>query len=226
MSTVVLIPPAGTTTAYWQPQVAGLAARHRVRTPELPGRDGGRFTFAAAVDVVTAELDEPAYLVGLSLGATLAVAAALARPAAVRGLVLSGGMAYPPALLTVQRAAMAVLPGRALAALNARAVPADYRAQIRADHARIGRANLRAEMRELAAVDLRPRLAEVTAPTLVLCGTADRANLASARAFAAGIPGAELRLVDGVGHLWSRSHPGLFTDTVLDFLARGSPPPE
>lgn len=220
----MLIHPAGVTARYWQPQRDRLTPQHRVHTPELPGRDGGTFTLAAAVDTVTDLLDEPAYLVGLSLGATVAVQAALARTDAVRGLVLSGGIAHPPPLLTVQRAVMAVLPAAALAAINARAVPAEYAEQARADHARIGKANLLAEMRELAGVDLRPRLAEIDMPTLVLCGTRDRANLASARELAAAIPAAELRLVDGVGHLWSRSHPQLFTDVLLDFLERRPPP--
>lgn len=219
--TVVLIHPAGASSAFWEPQRAALARRYRVRVPDLPGRDGDRFTLDAAVARVRAELeDAPGCLVALSLGVTVALRVAVEAPDRVTGLVLSGGMAKAPALLGVQRGVMALLPARVLSAINARAVPPGYRERAVADHARVGRANLRAELRELARTDLRRRMADVTAPTLVLCGEKDRANLPGCRALAAGIPGADLVVVPGAGHLWNWERPDLFTSTVTGFVDR------
>jgi pimeloyl-ACP methyl ester carboxylesterase len=64
------------------------------------------------------------------------------------------------------------------------------------------------------------RLRRVTAPTLVVAGSADRfLPRAHPEAFAAGIPGARLLLVDGAGHMVPLERPVEFTAAVRQFLA-------
>jgi pimeloyl-ACP methyl ester carboxylesterase len=68
-----------------------------------------------------------------------------------------------------------------------------------------------------------PRLGAVTAPTLVLHGTEDRmVPPENGRALAAAIPGAELRLLEGAGHLYTTDDPAA-DDYVLRFLDALSP---
>ena len=75
-------------------------------------------------------------------------------------------------------------------------------------------------LRSLSSLDLRAELATITAPTLVLCGARDRANLPAARALAAGIPGAELQIVPGAGHTWNTELPEEFSRRLTDFYRR------
>jgi pimeloyl-ACP methyl ester carboxylesterase len=55
-------------------------------------------------------------------------------------------------------------------------------------------------------------------PTLVLCGSKDRANIPLSRELAEGIPGAELRIVPDATHLWNLQQPEAFNVTVAEFV--------
>ncbi|MGE5636854.1 MAG: alpha/beta fold hydrolase [Nocardioidaceae bacterium] len=57
-------------------------------------------------------------------------------------------------------------------------------------------------------------------PTLVLCGSKDRANIPLTRELAAGIPGAELRIVPDATHLWNLQQPEAFNRAVAEFVDR------
>ena len=78
----------------------------------------------------------------------------------------------------------------------------------------------RARAAGLARVDVRGRLGEVAVPTLDACGARDRANLGPSREIAAGVPGAELRIVPDAVHLWNLQQPELFNETVAEFVAQ------
>jgi 3-oxoadipate enol-lactonase len=234
VETVVLIPAAAATGQMWRPQTEALAGRFDVLICELPGHGTvpGPFTMDRAVHQVMTAIEQasaPVHLCGISLSATVAVLTCLARPARIRSLILSGGMAHPPAALTIQRALVAVMPERLLLRVtaqqqgrSARGLPDRQRAALVAraveDFQATGKSTFRAALRELARVDLRPRLGGITVPTLVLCGDRDRVNLPGARELAAGIPHAELRVVPGAGHLWNLEQPELFSTTVADFV--------
>lgn len=77
-------------------------------------------------------------------------------------------------------------------------------------------------LRAVRHADFSDRLAEVSAPTLVLCGSKDRPNLPAARRLARGIPGARLRIIPGAGHQshvqapeeFARALGGLLTGTI------------
>jgi pimeloyl-ACP methyl ester carboxylesterase len=80
--------------------------------------------------------------------------------------------------------------------------------------------HLHGRPRRAQRVDLRPRLSRVTAPTLVLCGSDDRVNIALSKELAAGMPSAELRIIPGATHLWNLQHPDVFNQTVATFTDR------
>ncbi|MQA05431.1 MAG: alpha/beta fold hydrolase [Streptosporangiales bacterium] len=222
---VVLLHGMGLSRRMWRAQLEALADRYELVAPDLPGHGQapGPFRIDTAVGVVRELLAEaPAYLVGVSLGGTVAVRAALAEPAKVEGLLLSGTPArMSKRLLLAQRAITAVLPPANLAATGLRIVrPADRRDadNYLADVLAAGRETQSDAMRELGRVDLTPRLGEITARTLVCCGSEDDTNLASVRALSAAVPGAELRIVEGGGHLWNLQQPDLCTRIIADFV--------
>jgi pimeloyl-ACP methyl ester carboxylesterase len=67
--------------------------------------------------------------------------------------------------------------------------------------------------------DLGHRLAEISAPTLVLHGTEDElVPLANAEILAKAIPGARRYWFDGCGHLFFHEAPGLTDQVLLSFL--------
>ncbi|MFU8870844.1 alpha/beta fold hydrolase [Micromonospora sp. SL4-19] len=234
METIILLPSLAATNRTWRRQVDTLGADHSVLAPDLPGHGSspGPFTLERAVADVTGLIDDvpgPVHLVGLSLSATVAVLACLARPGRLDSLVLSGGIAAPPPALAVQRAVATLLPGRVMARLAAGllapalgGLPERERARLvgeaTEDFRAVGRRTYLDALRELARTDLRPRLGEVATPTLVLCGSRDKANLRGARELADGIPRARLEIVPGVGHLWHLEQPELFSRTVGDFV--------
>lgn len=79
-----------------------------------------------------------------------------------------------------------------------------------------------AATRTLADTDHRDRLAEVKAPTLVLCGDADRiTGPPESRVLAEGIPGAELVLVPDGGHLLNQDKPDVVNAALARHWQRG-----
>jgi pimeloyl-ACP methyl ester carboxylesterase len=207
----------------WEPLVPALARTRRVLVPDLPGHGGtplaGAWTFAGVREAIEAELLARGIgevdVGGYSLGAYHALALALAERVRVGKLWLAGPVAGADADILAAFAAVAA-PLRAgaldpaqffldLAAPPpwAAAHPAEL-AAVREAIARMPVATLAAELEAFRAMpDLRPRLAEVRAGTVLRAGTEDRNTpLAWAEAMARAIPGARLERVPGVGHLY------------------------
>ena len=231
---VVLLHGVGMPRQMWRPQLSSLAERYRVLVPDLPGLvgDDSVFTLAGAAgavaDLVKIQVGVPVHLCGLSVGAMVATQIALDTPDIVQSLILSGGQVRPPRMLMVlQRLMVAVLPEKRLLGVPSyvqKNFP-DIAAAALVQQARVGKQGIRRVLRELTLVDFRNRLAEVSAPALVLCGGRDRANLPAARALAAGLAHAELRIIPGAGHVWNLEQPELFSETVTGWIDGLSPRP-
>ncbi|MEU7900212.1 alpha/beta fold hydrolase [Nonomuraea sp. NPDC049152] len=228
MSTFVVIHAFGSGPRAWQPQIDALGAEHRIVAPELPGHGDtpGPLTLdraTAAIGEVIAAEPEPVHLVGISGGGTVALLTALAVQERLAGLVVSGASARPGGTDAVQRAVMGLLPAGVLVGMFKGMYSGgrpEYLVTAVEDLRRAGRQTLLAGLRELGGVDLLPRLGEIGVPTLVLSGEKDKPNIAHARQIAAAVPGAELRLVPDVGHLWNLEQPELFSRTLTDFAAK------
>src|SRR4051794_29085068 len=102
---VLFLPGASGTGAFWQPVIERLPSHWDTATFDWPGlgnvpRDARVRTFEDLADLVLERLDAgPADLVAQSMGGAIAMRAALARPNAVRRLVLvatSGGVDLAP----------------------------------------------------------------------------------------------------------------------------------
>jgi 3-oxoadipate enol-lactonase len=226
---VVLLPAFGVPRSMWREQQESLSALgYQVASLDLPGlshADEPDFSMALASSAIASALElhsqRPAHLVGISAGATLAVQVALDHPARVASLLLSGGQAHPGSAGRFEWLVARVLPER----LVVGGVPGEIKkshpavaAESVAMQKRIGKRRLVAALHAFSQVDLRSRLGNIDAPTLVVCGTRNRLSLKGSRDLAAGIPGARLELIKGVGHVWNLEEPELFTATVDDFI--------
>lgn len=184
------------------------------------------------VDLLDERRIARAHLVGLSLGANIALAAAVAQPDRVAGLVLASP-GLPGHRWTTPRP-----PDQAAEHARAFGVEAGRRFWLEhemfastVDHPEV-RAGLDRMVANFAAWQwtdgpqtdplpaLNERLGDVRAPTLVVHGRRDVAGYREiARVIAAGVPGAQRHELPTAGHLVNLEHPDEFNTAVLDFLA-------
>ncbi|MGP4002677.1 alpha/beta fold hydrolase [Streptomyces sp. 8N706] len=226
MAVIVFLHAFGSSSRAWRPQIEELGDRHRVLAPDLPGHGAAPGPFSldealAAVRQVLRGQAEPVHLVAVSGSVSVALLTALAEPAQVAGLVLSGGVARGRRRDSVQRLMLRLMPeGMLVNVLNGLYAGggAEYADQAAQDLRRAGKATLLTGLTGLGRLELRDRLGDIGAPTLVLNGAKDQSNLSGAREIAAGVPGATMRIIPGAGHLWNLEQPGLFSRTVDEFV--------
>jgi pimeloyl-ACP methyl ester carboxylesterase len=215
---------------------------------ERPG--GTDWTPEAQADAIAEAMAlsgvDRAVVVGHSHGAIVAMALAQRHPDAVAGLVLASGYWFPTARVDSALVAPAAMPGIGpllrwtLAPLFARAtLPAAFRGMFapRPVPERFARgfpralavrpSQIRAEAEDgagmvAAARRLAPGYGRVTAPTVILAGTADRVvdPDAQSRRLAAAMPDARLRLIPGAGHMVHHAAPEELAAAVAAVAAR------
>ena len=192
--------------------------------------------FAAAAAQIAEQLPPASTLCGWSLGAQLALAVAAHAPEKVGRLVLVAGTAsfiqregwphaMPPAMLAefttgILADVEAMLP-RFVGGFNR----GDARSKA-VSRELLELADPRPELKTLACglnwlrdVDLRPQLAQITAPTLLIHGSADPLMpVATAEALAASLPHAQLAIFADCAHAPFASRPDEFIDRVRQFL--------
>lgn len=218
----------------------GRSTKHGLETP-------GMQTFARDADHLIASLNlAPAIVIGHSHGASVALELALANPAAVRALVLVGGvpaydyeMSRPSAVLdrlddndrvVLQRpvksdedlrknflARVRLTAGDDASADRVRAAFEDVRCSVRMS------AVLEAINDNWSAAD---RLADISCPALVVGGELDWVSVpARCAQLAAALPAGELALIEGCGHFPWIETPERFESVVRIFLDRLDPVP-
>jgi 3-oxoadipate enol-lactonase len=238
---VVLLHGLGSSSADWPEQQAVLQARYRIVAVDLPGHGGsplppGRLTIegmAREVAALQAGMgEEPAHVVGLSLGACVALRMALQAPALVRTLTLVNPFARVQAAgpgdvarLALRLLLLGTAPMESVAADVARRLfpwPEQrelYESAVASLAATPRRAYF-AAMRALARFDARGQVAAIRLPTLIVAGDRDTmVPLAAKAALAGAIPGARLLVIPASGHATPHDQPAAFNRALLEFLA-------
>ena len=240
---VLFLHGLGMSRTGFDPQLTELSDRRRCIAWDMPGYGAsplpaGGLTFPLLADAVAALLDRlglsSAHLVGLSMGGQIALHAALAHPARVRSLALLDTspafgldgtdpdewkrLRLEPLEHGAEPAAFAEQVLRAV--MGPRVTDAQV-AEAVATMSRITAPALAAAVRNLVTHDVRARLGEIEAPTLVLCGELDEETpLAYSEALRDGIAGAELAIVPGVGHVSNLEAPETVNALLTSFLDR------
>jgi pimeloyl-ACP methyl ester carboxylesterase len=226
----------GAGTFWWMPVHDLLARRRRVVLPVHPGfgASEGLEAIETMEDLVFHTLDvldtlglDRVDVAGLSLGGWLAAELALRHPGRVDRLVLvdAAGVRVPG----VPMGNPFMLPPPRLRELTFHDPVSPVAVALFPDAPPLERLETVLRGREAAARllwhpaqqyrKLTSRLWRIGAPTLVVWGREDRLiPLAYGEAYARGIPGARLEILDGCGHLPPFEHPERFAEIVLGFL--------
>lgn len=230
----------------WRHQLAPLAALGRVIVFDGPGHGKSEvpplFTLTEHADALADALAElgvdSAVLVGLSWGGMLAMRFAVRHPTRTRGLALLDTSAErEPPMLRVRFRAFAAfhqyvgMPYRAYERDIAprmfcrRTRERDPELVRQIGHTLLGFNRLGVARAAMAVVvnrtDVLTSLSDVACPTLVLCGRDDRATpLAKSEHIAARIPGAQLVVIEGAGHLSPLEQPDAVNAALGPFIAR------
>lgn len=219
---VVWLGSLGSTGEMWEPQLAHFDERFRCECVELPGHGGesagaGPYTIEGLGDRVVDVLDalgvESAHVVGLSIGAMIAMSLGIRHGDRVASLGLLCTSAYlPPRQGWIDRAATvrAEGAGAVAPAVVGRWLTAGY-AESHADEvasfvSMISSCDAEAYAsccEAIAGMDLSGDLDKIDGPTLVIAGRHDPATPPEhGERIAGGIDGAALEIVDGA-HLAS-----------------------
>jgi pimeloyl-ACP methyl ester carboxylesterase len=238
---VVLVPGMGDLRAGYRFLAPALrAAGYRVACTDLRGHGDSDTTFTSfgdeetAGDVITliGELGGPAVVVGNSMGAGSAVLAAAQRPDLISGLVLAGPFVRNPRTSAMRRLLLRVAMAPPWAAISWKSYlpklyagrrPPDfgeYRDQVVASLRRPGHARAFSATTRTSHDPAQARLAEVTAPVLVVMGEQDP-DFPDPRAEADWIARAlrgQVVMVPEAGHYPQSQRPDITTGAVLRFL--------
>lgn len=238
---LVLGSSLGTTSQMWQPQVGALARRFRVvrydhlghGASAVPAGDGAPCTIDDLGTELLRLLDDlgtrRVSYAGLSLGGMVGMWLAAYAPERVNRLALLCTSArlgpermWRERAATVRSAGTAAVAETVVSRWFTPAFAADrpsvvqrYRVMLSATPA----AGYAACCEAIAAMDLRPELPRIQAPTLVVAGADDPATpVEQAREIAGMIPGARLDVVPGAAHLANVEQPERITRLLLAHL--------
>lgn len=213
---LVLVPGMAGTGRLFYRQVPELAQHYRVATYALRDAATSMTELVAdlsrVVDVVSPD-DHRAIIVGESFGGALALSFALARPHQVRALVILNSFPsfLPQIRLHAAIAGLQVMPWGAMPLVRRLTAfrlhsPHTHRAEVERflELTRdLSREGYIGRLRILTAYDVRERLGEIAAPTLLLAAEHDHLvpSVQQARFMASRIPGAEMQVLEGHGHI-------------------------
>ncbi|HEY0499188.1 MAG TPA: alpha/beta fold hydrolase [Kutzneria sp.] len=228
---LVLLHPLALSRELWSPLAEALSDQFQVFAFDLRGHgdsgwDGRPFTISDLADDVAVTLDVldlmSANLLGLSMGGSVAVDFAGRYPERVRSLVLADTTAWygeeaVEAWAERARKAVAVPRAKQVSFQVDRWFSPEFTAAHPEEVDRVVKIFLRTNSEAhaaasiaMGAMDSRPLLPVITAPTLVLAGQHDYATPpAMARVLADGIAGAELEILPGLRHMSLIEQPAL-----------------
>jgi 3-oxoadipate enol-lactonase len=226
--------------------VPQLSRAFRVIVPELPGFGGSPAVsggLAAVADrmaemVGDASAGEDAIVLGNGFGGFVALQMAIRHPGLVKKLILADcGAAFSEPGRQAFRNMAAAAGAKGLSAITDVAMRRLFAPEFQAEHPDLMRDRREAFLRTdpavfgaaceaLASLDLRPDVAGVKVPVLVLVGEHDEATPPPMSHELAGLlPQAHLKVIPGCAHVPQLQAPGRFLEAIGDFLPTASSTP-
>jgi pimeloyl-ACP methyl ester carboxylesterase len=243
---LVLLHGLGSSSRSWRQQLDGLKEHYQVIAWDAPGYgkssdpDPEFRTFAELADMLKGFLDSLGFrrifLLGHSMGSTLAIQFCTMYPQYVEALILAsstrGGKAHPETnerklknrLHMIENLPPTELARQRTPQMLSPFASAELRHEVESIMAEVRPAGYRSVAYSLYHADQTPLLSAITVPTLVICGEEDVITpVAESRIVREGIAGAELVLIPRAGHLCYLEQPQLFNTHVHTFCQRYVP---
>jgi 3-oxoadipate enol-lactonase/4-carboxymuconolactone decarboxylase len=237
---VVFSNSLGSAIDMWDAVVPRIAGRYRCLRYDTRGHGrSGTSALAVTIDDLASDLlglmealkVDRAHVVGLSLGGMTGQALASRHPERVASLALIATAAHLPPVdfwETRAKTVRAEGPGAVVDAIIPRWFTAPFRerapesvARVRKSFMLIDREGYARCCEAIGAMDMRERLAQITAPTLVMVGADDPVTTPTmAEALRAGIPNAELVVIPSCAHLASVEKPDTVAAYLMAFIGR------
>jgi 3-oxoadipate enol-lactonase len=217
-----------------------LAKSFRVIVPELPGFGRSQAVTGGLADIADRMAEavrdaaggETPIVLGNGYGGFVALQMAVRHPGiAARFVFADCGAAFSEAGREQFRNMASASKAKGLAAISDVAMRRLFAPEFQAQHPdlmadrraaflRTDEDVFRSACAQLAALDLRSELHKVKVPALVVVGEQDEATPPPmSHELAAGLPDARLRIIAGCAHVPQLQAPGVFLDTIADFLA-------
>jgi len=228
---LILVHGAGGNHQQWGNAIRSLGAAN-VHAVDLPGhgRSGGagRSTVAdyaaSIVDFMDALQLEQAIVAGHSMGGATAMRVALDYPHRVSGLVLvatGARLRVVPAILSGTLSDFENTIKLICEWAYSRHAPPELVRQGEMQMLDVAPQVIHDDFAACDAFDIMKRLGEIRCPTLVICGTEDALTPPKYSTFLAeGIDGAELKIVEGAGHMVMTEKPDAVAAAIEAALAR------
>jgi len=237
--TIVLVPGLDGTALLFYRQIPLLAKQFNVVAFPLPNESDR--TMDDLVSELRTLIDEVAprgaILCGESFGGALSLSAALAHPDVVRGLVILNSFSRVPqrAKLAVAPKLLKMVPWAAMPFVRGftehrlhspHALPEDL-AEFRERSKQIGREGYIRRLEILRRYDVREELHRIEAPTLFLAGDLDQLipSVKEAEFMSARVPRAEMKVLEGYGHICLINHDLDLLEHVGPWWSRMRPSP-
>jgi len=240
-SPLVLVHGFTTTAEFWREQVEIFSAQYRLIRINLPGHgtSPGPSTRSYTIDAFAGDVVKvfealrigSAFLVGLSMGGTIAQKIALDFPELVRALVLVGATPHGLGADVKVDNVLANIDGMGVVAASQRVIERSFGAHAAEELLAFARREVaqtpdfvaREAIASLNASDSRPSLQNIRMPTLVMVGAEDVITpVEESRALVAGIPNSRLEIIAGAGHFPMLEQPESFNRALARFLERQS----
>lgn len=170
-------------------------------------------------------------IVGLSMGAAVAMKFAIENPEKVSKLILSGAFADLVGPLNFIRKYFGGLIGKALMTrffgglATKLMLPSSSREELLYYHKNIisiDEDEVRKYRQILGSYSITPALGRIASPTLIMYGEHEPLLHKYGKIIKDNIKDSKMIVVPGVGHGWNGEEPGLFSNIVTEFIRKGS----
>lgn len=228
---LVLLHAAGSNAGMWRRQLLGLADRHSVVAPDLPGHGrssgvDGPSSVEASAEIVLRFVERvarrPCILVGRSMGGAIALVAATRAPEQVRGLVLICSAVRftltDDMLASSRDVARGRLPQQFTTDTFSPQTSLELMREAWMEQVKTDPRVRLTDLQACRAFDGRPLLGRVAVPTLVVAGADDTITpVVQSEELARGIRGARLEVIAQAGHQAPLEQSERFNALVAEF---------
>ena len=206
MATKIFVHGSGHKATSWNKTISYMTNNEDIVCPNLSsileGKEASYKNLYSSFVKYCNEIDGQIHLCGLSLGGILALNFALDFPQKVKTLVLIGTpYKVPKVAFGFQNIIFRFLPKSIFETM----------AFDKKDTFALGNT-----MKNL---DFSDKVKNIKCPTLILCGKKDSANIKSAHFLSQNIKGAELKIIEGTGHVVNEENPKILANILTEYYS-------